>query len=371
MTNRDYSGGARALVLATALGPTATTFEVEQVFGTWPLGSADGSLPFFIVLSRGTPQEEKVLVRFRAGTTFTVQPGGRGADDTSAQSHNAGAVVEHVWTATDGRESNRHVNADRGVHGLTANDRVIGEAELSANILAERLARIADVDAEQAAREAAILAEQAARSDADSAIIASIAQSAPVGAMFMWPADNAPSGWFLCRGQSIARATYPELFALIGTDYGSVDGASFNLPNLTSRMPRGRAASEAAGLTGGAASVDLTDAMVPLRSHSHAINHDHPSVNTNTTGAHTHGVKTNSNNGQLGNGASGWTYLRDVNDNVGGVTTTNMSSAGNHAHTVNVPVFSGNSTAQAAAASTPVPTVPPFMVINFIIKNRP
>lgn len=371
MTNRDYSGGARALVLATSLGPTATTFEVEQVLGTWPLGSADGSLPFFIVLSRGTPQEEKVLVRQRAGTTFTVMAGGRGADDTAAQSHNVGAAVEHVWTATDGREANRHVNADRGVHGLTANDRVAGREYVDAGLLAEEQARAAAILAEEQARDAAILAEQNARISADNAIIASIAQSAPVGAMFMWPADNAPPGWFLCRGQSIARATYPELFALIGTDYGSTDGASFNLPNLTSRMPRGRAASEAAGLTGGAVSVELTNAMVPLRSHTHAINHDHPSVNTNTTGAHTHGVKANSNNAALGNAGSGWNYLRDVNDSVGPVTNAAMSSAGNHAHTVNVPTFAGNSATQAIVATDPVPTVPPFMVINFIIKNSP
>ncbi len=183
MTNRDYSGGARALALATAIGPTATTFEVDQVLGTWPLGSADGTLPFFIVLNRGTPIEEKALVRQRSGTTFTVMAGGRGADDTAAQSHGIGATIEHVWTATDSRESNRHVNADRGVHGLSSQDRVVGESEFTSALDAERQARIADVDAEQAAREAA-----------DLALGARVTESVPVGSMTMFMAAVAPAG---------------------------------------------------------------------------------------------------------------------------------------------------------------------------------
>ena len=94
-------------------------------------------------------------------------------------------------------------------------------------------------------------------------------------------------------------------------------------------------------------------------------------MNTNTTGAHTHGVKANSNNAALGNAGSGWNYLRDVNDSVGPVTSVAMSSAGNHAHTVNTPNFTGNSTPAAAAATASVPTLDPYMFINFIIKNRP
>ena len=350
MTNRDYSGGARVISLATAIGSTGTSFEVDQVLGTWPTGSADGSLPFFVVLSRGTPQEEKVLIRNRAGTTFTVVAGGRGVDDTPASAHGIGATVEHVWTGTDAREANHHVNATRGVHGLAASDEVVGQAEFAAALEAERLARIADVDAEQAAREAAILAEQTARADADAAIIASLAQSAPVGAMFIWPAETAPAGWFVCRGQSIARATYPELFALIGTTYGSVDGASFNLPNLSRRVPRGKLAGDAMGDTGGAESVDLTDAMVPLRSHSHAITHDHLGRQSPRSGSGTAQLIRPANASES-----------DASD------TTVAASNGAHTHNVPIPQFSGF-TADTGGGS-PVDITPAHTLVGFIIKT--
>jgi len=41
--------------------------------------------------------------------------------------------------------------------------------------------------------------------------------------------------WLLCEGQSVLRSDYPDLFTVIGTTYGSVDGTHFNLPDLQGR----------------------------------------------------------------------------------------------------------------------------------------
>lgn len=42
-----------------------------------------------------------------------------------------------------------------------------------------------------------------------------------------------PDGWLFCDGSAISRTTYAELFAVIGTTYGSGDGSTtFNLPNI-------------------------------------------------------------------------------------------------------------------------------------------
>ena len=42
-----------------------------------------------------------------------------------------------------------------------------------------------------------------------------------------------PEGTLLCDGSAVSRTTYPELFAAIGTTWGSGDGANtFNLPDL-------------------------------------------------------------------------------------------------------------------------------------------
>lgn len=43
-------------------------------------------------------------------------------------------------------------------------------------------------------------------------------------------------GWLQCDGSSISRTTYSDLFAVIGTTYGSADDAHFNLPDCKGRV---------------------------------------------------------------------------------------------------------------------------------------
>lgn len=59
--------------------------------------------------------------------------------------------------------------------------------------------------------------------------------SAPVGSMVQWPVTSSyPTGWLRCDGSNISRTSYADLFALIGTTYGSGDGSStFTLPNIS------------------------------------------------------------------------------------------------------------------------------------------
>lgn len=62
----------------------------------------------------------------------------------------------------------------------------------------------------------------------------------PVGSI-IWSANaSVPAGYLLCNGSAVGRATYPELFAAIGTTYGSGDGSTtFNLPNLIDKFIEG------------------------------------------------------------------------------------------------------------------------------------
>lgn len=62
----------------------------------------------------------------------------------------------------------------------------------------------------------------------------------PVGSI-IWSANaSVPAGYLLCNGSAVGRATYPELFAAIGTAFGSGDGSTtFNLPNLIDRFIEG------------------------------------------------------------------------------------------------------------------------------------
>lgn len=58
--------------------------------------------------------------------------------------------------------------------------------------------------------------------------------TAPVGTMLDWPTTSSyPTGYLRADGSAVSRTSYADLFALIGTTYGSGDGSTtFNLPNL-------------------------------------------------------------------------------------------------------------------------------------------
>jgi len=82
----------------------------------------------------------------------------------------------------------------------------------------------------------------------DARVTSLTALAAPTGAMFVWSADTAPTGWLLTYGQAVSRETYSALHTLLkdvgGADnygYGNGDGSTtFNLPDLRGRFPLGK-----------------------------------------------------------------------------------------------------------------------------------
>jgi hypothetical protein len=109
---REYRGNARKARLTSALGSSTADLTITcDNLDNWPTGS--GGRPFYIVIGRNTPTEEKILCSARAGNVITVFNNGlivgRGADETSIIAHNTGEEVEHVFTATDANEANAFV----------------------------------------------------------------------------------------------------------------------------------------------------------------------------------------------------------------------------------------------------------------------
>jgi hypothetical protein len=126
---RSYSGGAKPAYLTVALGGTTGDLTIEcDDLANWPTGSPG---PFYIVVDRNLPTEEKILCASRSSNTITVYSTGlstgRGADGTTLSSHTIGAEVEHIFTATDADEANAHVNSTSGVHGVTGS--VVGTTD--------------------------------------------------------------------------------------------------------------------------------------------------------------------------------------------------------------------------------------------------
>lgn len=62
----------------------------------------------------------------------------------------------------------------------------------------------------------------------------------PIGAVFSIAASSAPSGWLMCDGSAVSRATYSALYTLVGDSFGPGNGSTtFNVPDLRGRFVRG------------------------------------------------------------------------------------------------------------------------------------
>jgi microcystin-dependent protein len=104
----------------------------------------------------------------------------------------------------------------------------------------------------------------------------------PVGTINFFADDNMPAGWLACHGQSLLRADYAELFALIGTRFGTVDSTHFNLPDMQSKFPVGayhNVTGYELGDTGGAASVTLATSQIPAHVHNGVVSPNNPVSN--------------------------------------------------------------------------------------------
>lgn len=175
-----------------------------------------------------------------------------------------------------------------------------------------------------------------------------------VGMVMAWPASTIPTGWLECYGQAISRATYSDLFSVIGTTYGAGDASTtFNLPDGSNRTifgvdtsASGRITNAGSGIvgttlgaTGGAEKVTLARANLPNDDVTVAVSitdlgHTHPLLGkTGSVGSS--GSPAVSNNGsQVGAGntssattgitASGQFYL---NGNTSQTTVNKMPPA--------------------------------------------
>lgn len=154
---------------------------------------------------------------------------------------------------------------------------------------------------------------------------------APVGSMFQYAGPTAPTGYLLCDGSEVSKTTYAALYAVIGDAFANNPATgNFNLPNMVQRMPIGVFGGEggALGDVGGASSVVLTSANLPEHTHSYTT----PVRGTNTS------------NGDNLDTTAGELSLLDTSGT--GATT----GAAGH------------------ASPTAVSTMPPYMVLHFIIK---
>lgn len=179
----------------------------------------------------------------------------------------------------------------------------------------------------------------------------------PTGTVLDYAGATAPAGWLMCGGQSLARADYPDLFAVLGTAFGSTSASTFNLPDLRGRVSAGADFSNGGvsdrlnsvgadrGAVGGAQFITLTEAQ--LAAHTHPL-----SGSTSAAGDHTHSYNAPSQFGGSDGGGSPGGYLDS------GTT----GPAGSHTHTL-------TGTVGSAGGGQAHSNVQPTIVLNKIIRT--
>ena len=237
------------------------------------------------------------------------------------------------------------------------------------------------------------------------------------GIISMFGGNTAPAGYLLCNGAAVSRTTYAALYAQIGVLHGAGDGTTtFNLPDMQARFPIGKGVAtyaDVVGEKGGSKDAVAVSHQHDI-DHSHSVpNHQHGMTHTHTAGAnpdsqqHTHIVDIRSDiaghhlHGWSQSefpyvaGANGFPYTMGVNggmnmarwgesDNgshdhrVLGNTTTPSQA---HTHTVNVSSHTSPTDAAGAQSLNHVgksvvageagtdKNLPPYIVVNFIIKT--
>lgn len=183
--------------------------------------------------------------------------------------------------------------------------------------------------------------------------VATVGQAMPVGAVIDYAGSSAPEGWLMCYGQSLAKSLYPDLFAVIGSTYGSTTD-DFNLPDLRGRVVAaadnmgGTAASRLSlvlGQGGGEQAHVLTTAELAAHSHTGS---------TNVDGAHNHDMQGYTGARNNGGGQAGVT-------DVGTATLSQTATDGAHSHAF---------TTDQAGSGSAHNNVQPTFVLNKIIKAK-
>lgn len=188
----------------------------------------------------------------------------------------------------------------------------------------------------------------------------------PLGAVILWTNATNPVGWLKCDGAAISRTTYADLFAVIGTTYGSGDGSTtFNLPGGTEGryiVGKGTHADvDSLGENDGHSAANRT----PSHGHSQSFSGDSQGSHTHSgsltsTGSHTHGTTGTSGQSNYGSGAC------PCCSNTAGTTT---SSDGSHSHSGSTDGEGGpGHSISGSIGSSGMTDMTPYLTYYFVIK---
>ena len=190
---------------------------------------------------------------------------------------------------------------------------------------------------------------EATRYDFDGANLTDI-QGLNTGLIIPWTTTSAPTGFLECDGSNVSRTTYADLFAVIGTTYGSGDGSStFGLPDFQDNCCLSKSPTKALASTGGAEQVTSTGNV--------SGNLGNTTIDSNTMGAHSHTYQAGSFS-NAGNTGSNFGSQFGQTFQIGNVNLDNTGGGGSHNHNV-----SANFVGSASSV------LQPYLTLMYIIKT--
>lgn len=167
----------------------------------------------------------------------------------------------------------------------------------------------------------------------------------PAGAIEMYGGSSAPTGWLLCDGTAVSRATYAALFTAISTAYGTGDGSTtFNVPDFRGRTAFGK------GTNTNVDALGENDGITVVQRQPY---HKHTVVVTDP--GHTHSLGSGSGVVAVTPGAGTYQYTSESNNGLNSITTTGSATTG--------------ITVTAGVTASGVTDMVPFLVVNYIIKT--
>jgi microcystin-dependent protein len=209
----------------------------------------------------------------------------------------------------------------------------------------------------------------------------------PPGCVMPYAAGSAPGGWLLCDGSSYSRTTYASLFAVIGVQYGAVDGSHFSVPDMRGRFVIGFKSTDtsfdALGETGGSKTATLTTTELPAHTHTGTTNSDGSHTHTGTTnsdGSHTHTITDPGHSHSLSSDedveSGGGATVANRDQGTGeftGTNTTGITINSGGAHTHSFTTNSGGShthgfTTDSTGSGSAFSIMNPYITLNYIIK---
>ena len=202
----------------------------------------------------------------------------------------------------------------------------------------------------------------------------------PAGMVVAFAGTTAPDGWLLCNGEEISKQNYPELSLVIGTTYGAAQiSTNFKLPNLNGRMIVGAGTSTntaynqasdnytnstsiALAANGGYSNIRIQATQMPP--HNHAFSPDWwgddgggVAPGMDHGGGARYGTVNGLNNNYRENGINNESQHYSITTLTGGLNITNSGAAA-----------SSNPYKWLFPATAPIPNMPPYLGINYIIK---